>query len=150
MSATLEIKVSQLPDALQPLSGTEQVMLVQDGASVKAPVSAVRGVVVVLGGEEIIVAAAGANDNVAVDVDNISRLLVDTTAGAARFTGMTAGSDGQLMVATNAGPNTLEIANQDAGSLAANQYYGVTDITLVQGGSQLFSYSGTLDKWVMV
>jgi len=77
-------------------------------------------------------------------------VLVETNAGDATFTGITAGSDGQLMVMTNEGPSLLTLADQNGGSASANQFYGVTDITLPAKGSQLLSYSGNLSKWVMV
>lgn len=148
MSST--IKVSQLPSAVTPLTGDELVMLVQSGVSRQAPASAFHGTLPVLGDEQVIVAAAGTSNNVAVTVATVSRVLVDTTAGDATFTGLTAGADGQLMVVTNQGTNLLTLAAENGGSTAANQFYGVTDITLPAKGSQLLSYSANLTKWVMV
>lgn len=148
MSST--IKVSALPSAVTPLTGDELVMLVQSGESRRAPASAFQSAVTVLGGEEVIVATAGDNDNVTVTVATVSRILVDTTAGDAVFTGITAGSDGQLMVVTNEGPSLLTLNDEDSGSTSANRLYGVTDISLPAKGSQLLSYSGNLSKWVMV
>lgn len=148
MSST--IKVSQLPSAVTPLTGDEEVMLVQSGVSRRAPASAFQATVTVLGGEQVIVAAAGTSNNVSVTVASVSRVLVETSAGDATFTGITAGTDGQLMVVTNEGPSLLTLADQNGGSTSANQLYGVTDITLPAKGSQLLSYSGNLTKWVMV
>lgn len=148
MSST--IKVSQLPSAVTPLTGDEEVMVVQSGVSRRAPASAFQSSVTTLGGEQTIVAAAGTTDNVPVTVATVSRVLVETTAGDAVFTGMTAGSDGQLLVVTNEGSGLLTLNDQDAGSLSVNQFYGVTNITLPAKGSQLLSYSGNLTKWVMV
>lgn len=148
MSST--IKVSQLSAAVTPLTGDEEVMLVQSGVSRRAPASAFQAVVTVLGGEVVIVAVAGQSNNVAVAVTTVSRVLVQTSAGDATFTGITAGSDGQLMVITNQGGNLLTLADSNAGSSAANRLYGVADITLPTKGSQLLSYSGNLSKWVMV
>jgi hypothetical protein len=148
MSST--IKVSQLPPAVTPLVGDEEVMVVQSGESRRAPASAFQTVVPVLGGGVVVVAAAGQSNDVVVDVTIVSRVLVTTTAGDATFTGITAGSDGQLMVVTNQGSNLLTLADQNVGSSSANQFYGVTDITLPAKGSQLLSYSGNLSKWVMV
>jgi sugar/nucleoside kinase (ribokinase family) len=148
MSST--VKVSALPAATLPLSGTELVMLVQSGVSRQAPASAFLAAVVTLGAEQVVVATAGTMNNVVIDVASVSRVLVDTSAGDVIFTGMTAGTDGQLMVVTNGAANLLTLADENAGSLAANRYYGVTDISLPPRGSQLLSYSGTLFKWVMV
>jgi hypothetical protein len=148
MSST--IKVSQLPAAVTPLTGAELVMVVQSGVSRQTPASAFGGTITTLGGEQLITAAAGTSNNVAVTVASVNRVLVDTTAGDAVFTGMTAGVDGQLMVVTNQGPSLLTLDDENGGSLAANQFYGVTDITLPAKGSQLLSYSGNLTKWVMV
>lgn len=148
MSTT--IKVSQLPAAVTPLVGDEEVMIVQSGTSRRAPASAFQATVTVLGGEQVVVAAAGTSNNVSVTVATVSRVLVETTAGDATFTGITAGSDGQLMVMTNEGTNLLTLASENVGSSSANQFYGVTDITLPAKGSQLLSYSGNLSKWVMV
>lgn len=148
MSTT--VKVSALPAATLPLSGTELVMLVQSGVSRRAPASAFIATVVTLGAEQVVVATAGTMNNVVIDVATVSRVLVDTSAGDAIFTGMTAGADGQLMVVTNGAANLLTLADENGGSLTANQFYGVTDISLPSRGSQLLSYSGTLFKWVMV
>jgi hypothetical protein len=148
MSST--IKVSQLAPALLPLSGDEEVMVVQSGSSRRAPSSAFGLGVTVLGGEVVVVATAGNNNNVSIPITTTSRVLVDTTAGDGTFTGLTAGADGQLMVITNQGPSLLTIADENGSSLSANQFYGVTDITLPAKGSQLLSYSESLAKWVMV
>lgn len=148
MSST--IKVSQLPAAVTPLVGDEEVMIVQSGTSRRVSASAFQATVTVLGGEQVIVAAAGTSNNVSITVATVSRVLVETTAGDATFTGITAGSDGQIMVVTNEGPSLLTLADQNGGSSSANQFYGVTDITLPARGSQLLSYSGNLSKWVMV
>jgi hypothetical protein len=144
------IKVSALPAAATPLSGDEEVMIVQSGTSRRVAASAFQASVVTLGAEQTITATAGTSNNVAVTVASVSRLLVDTTAGDATFTGMTAGTDGQLMVITNEGSALLALAVENGGSSSANQFYGVTDITLPAKGSQLCSYSANLAKWVLV
>lgn len=148
MSST--IKVSELPAAVTPLTGDEEVMVVQSGVSRRAPASAFIASITILGGEEAFTASAGNNNNVTVDVATVNRVLVDTTAGDATFTGLVAGTSGQLMVITNRGPSLLTVADSNGSSTALNQFYGVTDITLPAKGSQLLSYSGTLTKWVMV
>lgn len=144
------VKVSQLPAATTPLSGSELVMIVQSAENRQTTTSALvtGGVAIALGGELAFVAAAGANNNVA--FGGYNRLLVDTSAGAASITGIAAGSNGQLCVVTNQGSSDLTLAVQSASSTAANRLYGVTDITLPQFGSSLLQYSNTLSRWVIV
>lgn len=145
-----DVKISELPSAT-PLAGDEAVPIVQGGITSQTTVQDIANLTAgLLGGEQEIAAAAGDNNNVAVTVATVNRVLVDTTAGSANFTGITAGANGQLLVVTNEGASDLTLANESASSSANNRFYGVTDITLPVGGSQLLSYSGTLTRWVMV
>lgn len=145
----IRVPITGLPTATLPLDGSELLPLVQNGQTVKVTLlNAGLGPITKLGAELLFVSAAGNNNNVA--LGNFNRLLVDTTAGDATITGIAAGTDGQLCVVTNQGPNLLTLADSNAASLAANRLYGVTDITSPPKGSMLLSYSATLLKWVMV
>lgn len=143
--------VSEFPVADLPLTGDEFVPIVQDGITKKTTVAGLGGgPITTLGGEEVFVAVAGNNNNIPLDIAVINRVLIDTTAGAAILTGVVAGTDGQLLVVTRQGPNSLTLNNQDAGSDPDAQLYGAVNLTLLDRQSRLLSYSGTLSKWVMV
>lgn len=99
---------------------------------------------------------AGANNNVAPPVVapatwlTTQRLVVTLAAGNANWTGLLAGSDGQLMLLTNADAlNTLTLNARNAGSLAANQFLYQFDVALGPGVSKLLCYDGPLAKWVI-
>ncbi len=98
------------------------------------------------------VSAAGANNNVtpaAPAIGTINRLKVDTTAGAANFTGLVAGADGQLLWILNVGANALTLNNQNAGSTAANRFSGVDDFIIPANDSLLIYYDTTIARWIM-
>lgn len=143
------VPISQMPAATLPLTGSEVTVVVQDGLSKKAPSTAFGAIILVLGAEKALVAAAG-NNNDAVFGVTFNRLLVDTTAGDANLTGIAAGSNGQICVVTNRGANLLNLMNENVASVAANRLYGVTDITLPARESMLLQYSAILARWVMV
>lgn len=94
---------------------------------------------------------AGSQNNVAPGggfPTNKSRLVV-TLAGNATWTGLVAGTDGQLVYLTNAdAADSLTLTSQDAGSLAANQFlYAGGGIVLPPGASKLLLYDATLALW---
>lgn len=140
------IPVSQFDDAVLPLTGLELIPMVQGGETVKAVLAAISASSII-GSEFTAVVVAGANPNVPVTGN---RALVNTTPGAMQITGFAAQSTGTILLVTNVGINTLELMNQNVGSLLANRLYGVTDIMLPAGGSQMFCYSGTLARWVFI
>lgn len=146
------VKVSQLPQSSTPLVGDELVMVVQSGVSRQCTVADFQPTTQKLGPELVYVAAAGNNNDIDINITTTSRVLVDTTAGDATITGVdtTDSENGQLLVFTNTGPNSLTFANENGASLAVNQFYGVTDITLPPRGSLLVSRSATLSKLVMI
>lgn len=142
------VPISTLPDATLPMSGTEEIPLVQSGVTKKAALSDVVSTAN-FGPEFSLALVAGNNNDIPVAG---GRALFDTTAGDATVTGFDATSviDGQLLLVTNRGANALIIAAENAGSIVANRILAVTDITFPSGGSTLLSYSGTLLRWVMV
>jgi hypothetical protein len=143
------VRISALPSASLPLSGAELIAIVQDGTTRKAPVSSTASQKTVLGGEQLITLSAGTNNDVSVNVSTVNRILCDTSAGAATLTGWTAGTDGQIMIVTNAGSNNLSLPNQ-TGSSVTQQIYSAINLTLFERQSRLFQYSGILQKWVLV
>lgn len=142
------VPISSLPDAVIPLSGTEEVPLVQAGQTRKATLAATLSAAF-FGPEYSLALAAGNNNNVLVAGN---RALFDTTAGDAVITGFNATgvATGAPLIVTNTGPNLLTIANQNVGSLAANRSYGPTDLSIPPGSSMMLVRSGTLLRWVMV
>lgn len=102
-------------------------------------------------------AAAGSQNNVTPDSGNlqtVNRLKVDTTAGNASFTGLTAGVDGQLLWLLNTGANLLTLNLENAASTITNRFSGAADLTIPAGGSLLIYYdtavgAGTPGRWVI-
>lgn len=94
-------------------------------------------------------AASGTSNNVAPGGfgTGVGYLDVDTTAGAATFTGLTAGADGQTLVISVKGANTLTLNAIDAGSSSGNQFRLDASITLNQYGSLRLRYSTTTGNW---
>lgn len=140
--------LSQLPLADLPLTGDELMYIVQDGNSRKTSVAGALSAAF-FGPEYALTLTAGNNNNVLVTGN---RLLADTTAGDATITGFDATgiSTGYPLVVTNLGPNALTLADANGGSLAANQLFAITDLTLPPRGSFLLERSGTLLKWVLI
>jgi hypothetical protein len=81
---------------------------------------------------------------------NIGRLVVTLAAGNANWTGLLAGSDGQLLYLTNAdAANTLELDVANGGSAAANQFQYQFGLALGPGVSKLLCYDATIAKWML-
>lgn len=97
--------------------------------------------------------AAGANNNLNPGGGwpaGFGRLDLNTAAGVANVTGLLAGSDGQMILVRNIGVNNVTLNNQNAGSLAANQFVYVNDLVLPQFASALLVYyGGAINMWVI-
>jgi len=102
---------------------------------------------------------AGASNNVAPSADwpkdssgnPINRLAVTLPSGAANWTGLVAGGDGQILVITNFdSANTLTLNSQNAGSSAGNQFLGPADMSIPPGDSLWSYYDETSGFWVLV
>lgn len=106
-----------------------------------------------LAGRGAFTAAAGANNNVtpdsAVNIQSINRLFVDTTAGAANITGISAGYNGQMLWVNVSGGNALTLNSENAGSTAANRLSGSADLVFASGDNTLLVYDDTIDRWMM-
>lgn len=99
--------------------------------------------------------AAGAANNVNPGggfPTSIGRVDVDTTAGDGNWTGMLAGTDGQIVIIRNAaGTNNLTLNSQNAGSTAANRFAAASDFTLPAGAAiWAIYYAGSVNRWVIV
>lgn len=81
----------------------------------------------------------------------VGRLGVTLPDGAATWTGLAAGNDGQILQLINLdSANSLTLNTQDSGSSAANQFLGPADITLPPGDSILAVYTaGSVKLWVL-
>jgi hypothetical protein len=80
----------------------------------------------------------------------VGRLDVDTTAGNVELTGLTAGTDGQLLNVRNTGANNLILDSLNGGSAAANQFELPGQMYIPQYDSILLCYyGGAINKWVM-
>ena len=81
---------------------------------------------------------------------NVGRLVV-TLAGDATWTGLVAGSDGQLVWIYNAdATDNLTLSVADAGSTAANQFAGFSSLILPAQASVLACYFGlSVNRWVL-
>jgi hypothetical protein len=87
------------------------------------------------------------------DIGIINRVHVDTSAGAASFSGIVAGSDGQLLWLLVTGANDLTLLNADGSSAPGNQFSGLGDLVIPAGGSALIYWDvgvGASGAWVML
>jgi hypothetical protein len=97
---------------------------------------------------------AGANNNVNPGSGfptSIGRLDVTLGSGAANWTGLLAGTDGQILVIGNAdATNNLTLNALNAGSTSANQFRYSADMVLTPNTSiQLVYYAGSVNLWVI-
>lgn len=82
----------------------------------------------------------------------ISTIVRIDPGGASRdVTGLQAGVDGEMKLLLNIadGAEDLVLKNQDAGSTAANRFYGAnnTDVTVRRGGGTWVVYDATDSRW---
>ena len=92
----------------------------------------------------------GANNNVA--VGNRSFFIVSGATAAFSITGLAAGGDGQLIVLFNSTAQNMTIANQNAGSSAANRIITTTgaDMATTGVGCAMLIYSTSVSRWVLI
>jgi hypothetical protein len=97
---------------------------------------------------------AGAQNNVAPAGfgAGVGRVALTLPSGNANWTGLTAGTDGQQLIITNKdAANTLTLNVANAGSLAANQFFGSADYAIPPGNSlSLCYYAGSVNQWVII
>lgn len=82
---------------------------------------------------------------------NVGRLVVTLGGGDATWTGLVAGSDGQLVWIYNAdAANNLTLSVADAGSTAVNRFAGFNSLILPAQSSVLACYfAGSVNRWVL-
>ncbi len=95
---------------------------------------------------------AGTSNNYTVGGDfngSVNTLDLDPSGGNATVTGLTPGVEGQLVLVSNInGANNLTLAANAGGSLAANRFRMITDITLLPGMSMQIQYSVGAGSWI--
>lgn len=79
----------------------------------------------------------------------IGQLVVTSGGANANWTGLLAGSDGQLIEVIYNDVALFTLNNQNAASLAANRFLGANDITLTKGDSSLLIYNSIIAAWTM-
>lgn len=99
-------------------------------------------------GLQVLVAAAGNNNNVALTNAQVGFLDVDTAAGAADITGIVSPFDGFIVTITNVGANLLRLMPENGNSLAASRFRLPANIALVQNSSYTLRYCLALARWV--
>jgi hypothetical protein len=97
---------------------------------------------------------AGSNNNVNPGSSfptNKGRLVVTLAGGDATWTGLLAGSDGQLLWIFNAdASHNLTLSVADAGSTGANRFAGFSSLILPAQASVLACYfAGSVNRWVL-
>lgn len=145
------IKVTDLPIATTPLTGTETFMLVQDGLSKQVAATDLPGGTGAVGFMTV-ASPAGVSNNVALPGFNPYTKIVDvaTNAGNAQWTGMLPGVNGQRVVITNTGPNQLRLDAMNAGSAPANQFREGFNTSLLTNTSIELLYSTDVNKWLVI
>ena len=81
-----------------------------------------------------------------------TRIRQATDPGNSTLTGLAAQSDGTMRIFENLGPGTLTLANENAGSAAANRFTcpGAADLTIASGGGVVLVYDATSVRWAVV
>lgn len=91
--------------------------------------------------------APGTYNNVAVS-HSVGAYDVNTAAGDVNITGITAGSDGQILTVTNTGANLLTLMALNGGSIGANQFRFAADLSIPQNDSLTIRYIAAVGKWL--
>jgi hypothetical protein len=145
------VKISALSSASTPLSGTEEVPLVQNGTTRKVAASAFVSNLsgnFFLTGVSAVAIGAGTTNNWAPVLTNFSRLRI-TPAGAATLTGLVGGVDGKVIILTNVSAvDDITIMAQSGLSTAGNRFAMNGDSILPPGCAAMFLYDGSLSRWV--
>lgn len=144
------IKYTDLPPATLPLAGTEIAALVQNGRTVQAPTSSL---LVGIANRVVFVSPGGASNNVNAGIDANTRYLdVDTTAGAAQWSGLSSAgiSNGQRIVVTPIGAGSLRLDALNGASAAANQFRAAANTMLVTNLSVEIEFSSGVGKWLVI
>jgi hypothetical protein len=151
-AAVTGIPISQLPDADLPLTGAEIVPLVQSGVTKQVPVLDLAGTTpgsVVWTGTATSALAAGANNNLLVDISAAARLGLTPADSTSELRGLQGGVDGKMLMIVNLSTvETLTVIVESGTSDAANRFAINGDLVVPPRCGALFMYEGTLDRWV--
>lgn len=155
MTTVTGIPISRLQAAETPLSGSEEVPLVQSGTTKRATVSDIASASfigqIVLRGVASVALAAGQTDDWAPDLSlSISRLRI-TPAGAADLTGMVPpvdDADGRVILLTNAGVSDITVFAEDASSAAENRFGMNGDVIVVPNSALAVFYDSSIQRWL--
>lgn len=145
------IKVTDLPAADLPLTGTEIAMIVQAGLSKRVTITDLAG-----GGAGIIsfISPAGVVNNVAPAGfgSTTAFLFVDTNAGNTQWGGIvTPGLHNQRVIVVNSGPNQLRLDAQAAGSAAVNRFLEASNLILLTSmATEIVYCTGTTNRWIVI
>lgn len=144
MTVATGVAISQLPAATLPLTGSEELALVQGGITKRAPSSAVSGA-----GEAIEVAlVAGANNNVLADgIDAASRVAF-LPAGDCTVSGVQGGVDGMRRMFVNRSASFTIVMLAETTSAAANRLASNGDFILPPLCGAEYVYDGENERWV--
>ncbi len=124
-------------------------------AETGSPITSSGTFVLERGALVVVAASAGATN----DLDpgsgfpvGIDRVDVTLGSGAANWTGLKAGGDGQRIILSNQdAANALTLNKQNAGSTAANRFVAVDDMVLMPGQSWMLVYcAGSVNRWRIV
>lgn len=145
------------PQAPVPLGTNGQVLTIVDGALKFADSGGGGGTGGIIGSYLAYASGSGTQDNVSPSdfpgesSAPVGRLGVTLADGAATWTGLLAGNDGQILQLINLdASNSLTLNAQDAGSSAANRFIAPADITLPPGDSIFGVYTaGAVNRWVL-
>jgi hypothetical protein len=136
-------------------SGTVTSVSVPDDFTVATPTVAAA---ISHGALQVFASPAGTQNNVDPTSGGawpvgFDRVDVTLAGGAATWTGIAAGQDGQVIILTNTdAANNLTLAIQNAGSTAANRFRGVAGSTVLLPGNAIMLkyYGGSVARWVVV
>lgn len=144
------VKFSQLPEATYPLVGDEVMCLAQEGVSRKATVAQIFAGGAA--GRVVYVSPAGvSNDVTPPGFGDTTRFLdVDTSAGAAQWTGLVPGFNGQRIIVTPIAINTLRLDALAGGSAAAYQFRAALNTNLLRNLSLELEYCLEVAKWLVI
>jgi len=94
-------------------------------------------------------AAGSTNDYNPAGLSTTSRIRQATNAAGSTLTGLVAQTDGQIRIIENLSGGTLTLANENAGSAAANRFTcpGSVDLAVPVGGTIVLIYDLTGARW---
>lgn len=98
----------------------------------------------------VLTPTAGAHNNQVLPGASDFALDIDTTAGAANFTGFVAQRDGQKLFISATAANLLQIMALDGGSSAANRIRAASDLGVIQNQTITIQYFASITKWLIV